>query len=203
MNGSAPVGHGGSRSNTLARITMSFVLSVGIALGASACGGAGWHPDYPEAGEPKVAASPRAARTLSRFRERSPTLQRFIDEAYGVAVFPSVGKGAIAVGGAHGTGEVYEQGVFVGTTSMTQLSVGFAFGGQAYSELIFFEDKATLDAFKSGNFELGAQASAVAVTAGASTDASYDSGVAIFTLPKAGLMYEASVAGQKFSYTPR
>ncbi len=107
-----------------------------------------------------------------------------------------------AAGGAHGKGEVYERGQLVGTTRLTQLSLGLALGGQAYSELIFFRDKAALDDFKSGNFELGAQASAIAVTAGASTDASYENGVAIFTLPKAGLMYEAAVAGQKFSFYP-
>lgn len=178
------------------------VLALGILTAAPACGGSGWHPAYPEAGEPAVVASPEAAETLARFQERDPSLRKFVDEAYGVAVFSTVGKGAIAIGGAHGKGEVYERGNLVGSARVTQVSVGFALGGQSYSELIFFEDKAALDEFKSGNFELGAQASAVAVTAGASAEASYDKGVAIFTMPKAGLMYEAAVGGQKFSYTP-
>lgn len=180
----------------------SRVLALGLLAAASGCGGSGWHPDYPEDSKPSVAASPEAAETLARFQERDPGLARFIDEAYGVAVFSTVGKGAIAIGGAHGKGEVYERGQLVGSSRVTQVTLGLALGGQSYSELIFFEDKAALDEFKAGNFELGAQASAVAVTAGASTDASYDDGVAIFTMPKGGLMYEAAVAGQKFSYTP-
>jgi len=184
------------------RKTSSAVLALGLLIAAPGCGGSGWHPDYPNASEPPVAASPEAAETLARFEQKDPGLRRFMDEAYGIAVFPTVGKGAIAVGGAHGKGELYERGQFVGATGVTQVSVGFALGGQSYSELIFFRDKAALDDFKSGNFELGAQASAIAVTAGASADASYEHGVAIFTMPKAGLMYEAAVAGQKFSYTP-
>lgn len=185
---------------------MKRIISAAIALGfvtlTAGCGGSGWRPEYPETGQPVAGASPETARTLARFQERDPSLRRFIDEAYGFAVFSSVGKGAIAIGGAHGKGEVYEQGQRVGSTRVTQVSLGLALGGQAYSELIFFRDKAALEDFKSGNFELGAQASAVAVTAGASADASYENGVAIFTLPKAGLMYEAAVAGQKFSFTP-
>ncbi|MCC6902686.1 MAG: lipid-binding SYLF domain-containing protein [Polyangiaceae bacterium] len=180
----------------------STVLALGLTMAAAGCGGSGWRPDYPEAREPAVAASAEAAETLARFRQRDPGLGRFMDEAYGVAVFSTVGKGAIAVGGAHGKGEVYEQGRLVGSARVTQLSLGLALGGQSYSELIFFRDKATFDEFRRGNFELGAQASAVAVTAGASTDASWDDGVAVFTLPKGGLMYEAAVAGQKFSFTP-
>jgi lipid-binding SYLF domain-containing protein len=180
---------------------ISAAFALGLVTAAAGCGGSGWHPDYPEAGKPAVVASPEAADTLARFHEKDPGLRKFFDEAYGVAIFSTVGKGAVAVGGAHGKGEVYERGQLVGSTRVTQVSLGFALGGQSYSELIFFQDKAALDEFKSGNFELGAQASAVAVTAGASADASYDHGVAIFTMPKAGLMYEAAVAGQKFSYT--
>lgn len=175
--------------------------AIGFVIATTGCGGTGWHPSHPEKGEPSVAASPEAKETLARFEERDPSLRRFIDDAYGVAVFPTVGKGAITIGGAHGKGEVYERGQLVGSARMTQITLGLALGGQSYSELIFFRDKAALDDFKSGNFELGAQASAVAVTAGAATEASYDKGVAIFTLPKGGLMYEAAVAGQKFSYS--
>lgn len=181
---------------------ISAVLALGLVAAASGCGGSGWHPAHPEDTAPRVAASPESAETLARFQERDPGITRFLDQAHGVAVFSTVGKGAIAIGGAHGKGEVYERGQLVGSTRVTQVTLGLALGGQSYSELIFFEDKAALDEFKSGNFELGAQASAVAVTAGASAEASYDHGVAIFTLPKAGLMYEAAVAGQKFSYTP-
>jgi lipid-binding SYLF domain-containing protein len=108
----------------------------------------------------------------------------------------------MGLGGAYGKGEVYEREALIGVSSLTQLTIGFQLGGQAYSEIIFFKDKEALDDFKGGNFELGAQASAVAATAGASADASYDNGVAIFTLAKGGLMYEASIGGQKFSFEP-
>jgi lipid-binding SYLF domain-containing protein len=127
----------------------------------------------------------------------------FFEKAYGYAVFPTVAKAGMGIGGAYGKGKVYEKGTLIGTSSLTQLTIGFQLGGQAYSEIIFFKDKKALDDFKSGNFELGAQASAVAVTAGASADADYDKGVAIFTQAKGGLMYEASVGGQKFSFKPK
>jgi lipid-binding SYLF domain-containing protein len=141
--------------------------------------------------------------TIALFQERDPDLKTWFDTAYGYAVFPSVGKGAIGIGGAYGEGEVYEQGKLIGTTSLTQGTIGLQLGGQAYSEVIFFRDKWFLDTFKSGNLELSAQASAVAVRAGASADAGYESGVAIFTMAKGGLMFEASVGGQKFSFTPK
>ena len=121
---------------------------------------------------------------------------------YGYVVFPNVGKGAVGVGGASGGGIVYEKGVIVGKAQMTQVTIGFQFGGQAYREVVFFEDKATLDRFKENKFEFSAQVSAVAAKAGASADAKYSDGVLIFTQQKGGLMYEASVGGQKFKYTP-
>ncbi|MDP8252884.1 MAG: lipid-binding SYLF domain-containing protein [Candidatus Kaelpia aquatica] len=139
--------------------------------------------------------------TVKKFKESDPAMDRFFDKAYGYAVFPTVGKGGIGIGAAYGKGIVYEQGEIVGSTTLKQLSIGFQLGGQAYSEIIFFKSKRDLENFKSGNFELGATASAVAVTVGASADADYSDGVAIFTLPKGGLMYEATVAGQKFTYT--
>lgn len=108
----------------------------------------------------------------------------------------------MGVGGAYGKGEVYERGRLVGYSSITQLTIGLQLGGQAYSEIIFFRDRSDLDDFRNGNFEFGAQASAVAITAGASANAGYSNGVAVFTLAKGGLMYEATVAGQKFNFTP-
>jgi lipid-binding SYLF domain-containing protein len=144
----------------------------------------------------------------------------FFTSSYGYAVFPTIGKGGLVVGGAHGKGQVYRQGTYVGDTSMTQLSVGFQAGGQAYSEIIFFQDQRAFDEFTSGNFSFSGNVSAVAITAGASASAGtggssagasggkkdattageYQKGVAVFTIAKGGLMYEASVAGQKFSY---
>jgi lipid-binding SYLF domain-containing protein len=148
----------------------------------------------------------------------------FFDKCYGYAVFPSIGKGGVGVGGARGKGRVYAQGKVTGEVTMTQISVGLQLGGQAYSEIIFFEDKRAYDEFTGGNFQFGAQASAVAITAGASAQTStgsgssagasggkkdantvgrYDKGMAIFTVAKGGLMYEASIGGQKFKYKPK
>jgi lipid-binding SYLF domain-containing protein len=125
-------------------------------------------------------------------------MQRYFDAAAGYVVIPTVGKAGIGIGGARGKGLLYENGEPTAEVTMTQLSIGFQWGGQAYSEFVFFEDQASLDHFKKGNYELGAQASAVAITAGVSADAGYESGVAIFTQAKGGLMYEAAVGGQKF-----
>jgi lipid-binding SYLF domain-containing protein len=160
--------------------------------------------------------------TIKVFRDAGES-GTFFGKSYGYAVFPTIGKGAIGIGGAYGKGRVYEKGNYIGDTSMTQLSIGFQLGGQAYSEIVFFEDKRAFDEFTGGNFEFGAQASAVAITAGASAGAStagssagasggkhdattvgkYYKGMAVFSVAKGGLMYEASIGGQKFSYTPK
>lgn len=160
--------------------------------------------------------------TIKVFREAGESGQ-FFKKAYGYAVFPTIGKGGIGIGGAHGSGRVYARGKYVGDTSMTQITIGLQLGGQAFSQIIFFKDKRAFNDFTSGNFEFGAQATAVAITAGASAQATttgssagasggkhdaktkgnYHRGMAIFTVAKGGLMYEASVGGQKFSYTPK
>ena len=144
----------------------------------------------------------------------------FFKTAYGYAVFPTIGKGGAGIGGAFGKGQVYAKGKHVGDTSMTQLTIGFQLGGQGYSEIIFFQDERAFNEFTSGNFEFGADATAVALTAGANAKASttgasagasatkhnaatagqYHKSTAIFTVVKGGLMYEASIGGQKFSY---
>ena len=131
-----------------------------------------------------------------------PGLKDWIEDSYGYAVFPVVGKGGIGIGGAYGQVLVYEQGKVIGTSAITQGTIGFQLGGQTYRELIFFENKQALDDFTNGEFEFAAQVSAVAITAGASADASFENGMAIFTVEIGGLMYEASVGGQKFSFTP-
>lgn len=140
---------------------------------------------------------------LAEFRAQDPTLKKFFDESYGYAVFPTVGKGAVGIGGAYGQGEVYEQGQFVGYASLSQATIGVQLGGQAYSELIFFKNKDVMDEFRSGRLALAAQASAVAAASGAAANADYERGVAVFTLAEQGLMYEASIGGQKFSYIPK
>ena len=140
----------------------------------------------------------KAQEAKAQMLDKDPAMQRFFDSAVAYVIIPTVGKGGIGIGGARGKGLLYEGGAITAEVTLTQLTIGFQWGGQAYSEFIFFKDSVALSHFKRGNYELGAQASAVAVTAGASADANYSDGVAIFTQAKGGLMYEASVGGQKF-----
>jgi lipid-binding SYLF domain-containing protein len=140
----------------------------------------------------------KAQEAIAEFKEKDPSIEKFVNKAAGYVVIPTVGKGGFGIGGARGKGILYENGVATAVVTLTQLTIGFQAGGQAYSEFIFFEDDVALGDFKRGNYELGAQASAVAITAGASADAQFNGGVAIFTQAKGGLMYEASVGGQKF-----
>ena len=151
---------------------------------------------------PRLAAQQDVTKAIAEFKKADSGIAQVFETAHGYAIFPSVGKGAIGIGGAHGSGYVYEQGRLIGHTTLTQVTVGFQFGGQAYREVIFFKDKTALDDFTRGNFEFSAQATAVAIKAGASADLAYNGGVAIVTMAKGGLMYEASVGGQKFSYKP-
>lgn len=138
--------------------------------------------------------------SLQKFRQSDSSLQAFLDKSYGYAIFPSIGKGGIGIGGANGHGEVYEKGKFIGYTQMSQASIGFQFGGQTFGELLVFQNQAALERFKTGNYELSAQASAVAATAGAAAQSDFRNGIAIFTVTNAGLMYEAAVAGQRFDF---
>jgi lipid-binding SYLF domain-containing protein len=164
------------------------------------------------------------ADTIAVFKEAGPSAS-FFKSSYGYAVFPTIGKGGVGIGGAHGKGRVYAKGAYVGDTTMTQLTIGFQLGGQAYSQVVFLQDQRAYEEFTSGNFEFGAQATAVAITAGASAQAGttgasagassanaaghataageYHKGMAVFTIAKGGLMYEASVGGQKFTYKPK
>jgi lipid-binding SYLF domain-containing protein len=144
-----------------------------------------------------------AMAAIAEFKRADPSIDTFFREAYGYAIFPEITKGGIGIGGAGGDGTVFEQGQGVGSSEMSQVTVGLQLGGQTYREAIFFKDKAALDNFKKGNFEFAAGASAVAVKTGASKAANYDHGVAIFTMAEGGLMFEASIGGQKFTYEPR
>jgi lipid-binding SYLF domain-containing protein len=135
------------------------------------------------------------------FLKQDSELSKFFSGAAGYVIFPNVGKGGLGVGGAAGTGILYVGGNKVGSAKMTQVTIGFQAGGQAYREVVFFETKEQLERFKKNKIEFSAQVSAVAAAAGASADAKYNEGVAIFTMAKKGLMYEASVGGQKFKYT--
>jgi lipid-binding SYLF domain-containing protein len=140
------------------------------------------------------------AKAIIDVKKTDPGIEKFFESAAGYAVFPKVGKGGMGVGAAHGKGLVIVGDKAVGSTSLTQVTIGLQLGGQVYQQFIFFKDAAALQSFQRGNFEFGAQASAVAVTLGASADADYDKGVAVFTNVSGGLMYEATISGQKFKY---
>jgi lipid-binding SYLF domain-containing protein len=160
--------------------------------------------------------------TINVFKE-SPQVKHYFDKAYGYAVFPTVGKGGLGIGGAYGKGQVYRGGKVTGITKLVKVSIGLQAGGQAFSQVIFFQDKRAYDEFTSGQFAFDAQASAVAITAGvqgqagstgvtagasagpktgAHAETKYHKGMAIFVHTKGGLMYEAAIAGQKFSFEP-
>jgi lipid-binding SYLF domain-containing protein len=186
---------------------MNRLLTV-LGLTISLCAASAWAAD-------------KYSATIDAFKA-SPAVAPHFASAYAYAVFPTIGKGGVGIGGAHGKGQVYRDGKITGSTSMTQLSVGLQLGGQAYSMIIFFQDKRAYDDFTSGEFEFGAQATAVAITASAQAQAGtgaitagasvgedagkqqagYQDGMAVFTYAKGGLMYEASVAGQKFRFKP-
>jgi lipid-binding SYLF domain-containing protein len=172
------------------------------------CGNAVWADSYSDA--------------IDRFKNAGQSAA-FFNNCYGYAVFPTIGKGGLVVGAAHGNGRVYKHGRYVGDSSMTQLSIGAQAGGQAYSQIVFVQDKRAFDDFTNGNFEFGADVNAVAITAAAGASAGttgvaggasggendaktagrYYRGLAVFTIVRGGAMYQAAVAGQKFSYTPR
>ena len=157
----------------------------------------GWNPFLDKINKGKK-ANEKTIKTLSKFKKMT-SLKPYFKKARGYAVFPNVGKGAFGIGVASGEGEVFEKGKVIGSTKLTQVSIGFQLGGQAFSQIIFFKDKKSLERFTEGNFVFGASASA-ALIAGANASADYNDGVAVLTFSKGGLMYEASIGGQKFSY---
>jgi lipid-binding SYLF domain-containing protein len=139
---------------------------------------------------------------IGLIQKADSSLTKFFSSSSGYAIFPSVAKGGLGVGAARGKGQLFEKGTVLGETTLTQVTIGFQAGGQVYSEVIFFENETTLKNFKEGKFEFSAQVSAVAAAEGVAKNAKYEHGVAVFTLAKGGLMYEASVGGQKFKYEP-
>lgn len=150
----------------------------------------------------RAALSARSNGSLEEMKAHDANLDAFLDRAYGYAIFPSVGKGGFIVGGGYGRGEVYEQGEFIGYADISQATVGLQAGGGTYSQLIVFKDRDAMDRFKYGKMKLAANASAVALKAGASATARYSDGVAVFTLPQGGLMVEAAIGGQEFGFAP-
>ena len=139
---------------------------------------------------------------IALFKKTDSTIGKLFDSAYGYVVFPGIGKGAIGIGGAAGDGQVFEKGTLVGTARMTQFTIGAQLGGQKFAEVIFFEDRNSLEHFRTSEWAMSAGVSAVAAAESASADAKYKQGVVVFTVAKGGLMFEASVGGQKFHFTP-
>ena len=145
---------------------------------------------------------PQAKQTITMFQKNDRTIASFFQKSAGYAVFSNVGKGGLGIGGMNGDGVVFERGNPVGYTELTAVTIGFQAGGQAFREIVFFQSKKDLDNFKNGNIKFSAQVSAVAATAGAAAKTNFQNGLAVFTMAKGGLMYEASVGGQKFSFEP-
>ncbi len=168
------------------------MFTFGLSFMASAQVG-GWNPELEN----------EAKEAMRNMIKDAPKLQSFYDKAYGAAVFPKITKAGLLIGGAAGNGVVYKNKGMVGSSKLKQASFGLQAGGQQYSEVIFFENKESFERFTNGNLKFGAQASAVAITEGASVDVAYQNGVAVFTLVKGGLMLEASIGGQHFKYEPK
>lgn len=166
------------------------LMAILVVLILSAPALAGWDPN----------AEQKALDTVAAFKKNDSGMEAYFSKARGYVVYPSVGKAGFGIGGAHGKGIVFEAGKAIGTSSLIQVSIGFQLGGQVYSEIVFFKDSAAMNRFKKGETEISAQVSAVAVTEGVSAKTGFKDGMAIFTMAKGGLMYEASVAGQQLSF---
>jgi lipid-binding SYLF domain-containing protein len=171
------------------------VASCALALGACATA--------PKTVEGKADIEREAAAALVKAQQTDRSLIPILNDAAGYAVFPTIGKGAVGIGGAYGKGVLYENGVAVGYCDLTQGTIGLQLGGQTYTEMIAFQTSDAVEAFKQGNLRFDAQATAVALRSGAGANAKFTDGVAVFTMDEAGLMFEASIGGQKFAYQPK
>ena len=166
-------------------------------MSAAVVGGA-----IPVSAEDLESKKKEAAETVAVFQKADPTLVPFFEKSVGYVVFPKVGKGGLVIGGAHGTGLVFEKGAVTGEATLSQATIGLQAGGQSFSEVIFFESAGALSNFKKSDWTMSAQVGAVAAAEGAGKNAKYQEGVAVFTLVRTGLMAEAAVGGQKFKFTP-
>ena len=179
---------------------MKSMITTTCLIGSLALAGCATAPRS-EAGRADIRSE--SASALQKAQRNDPSLAQALRDAKGYAVFPTVGKGAAGIGGAYGKGTLYEGGAFAGYCDLSQATIGFQLGGQSYTEIIAFSTSDALTHFKTGNFAFDAQATAVAVKSGAGANARYSHGVAVFTMDEAGLMYEASIGGQKFSFQAR
>ncbi len=157
----------------------------------------------PRSDEGKAVIENKAAAAVAKAQTSDPTLTNVFSTSAGYAVFPTVGKGAAGIGGAYGKGVLFERGIAVGYCDLTQATIGLQLGGQGYTEILCFESGTAVDLFKQGRTRFDAQATAVAIKSGTGANAKFSDGVAVYTMDEAGLMYEASVGGQKFSYQPK
>jgi lipid-binding SYLF domain-containing protein len=174
--------------------SLLLVAATAVTFSLSACSTA------PQSAEAKTDIRQDSNAALARAKADDPTMAKVIHDAYGYAVFPKVGKAAVGVGGAYGKGVLFQHDQIVGYCDVSQASIGLQLGGQTYTEIICFEDQKSFDHFKTGNFAFDAQATAVALKSGAGANVKYSNGVAVFTMGEAGLMLEAAIGGQKFSY---
>jgi lipid-binding SYLF domain-containing protein len=173
------------------------IVLAGIGIFISGCATA------PERPEGKDALSAAVKEAIAAFKAKDPTIESFFRDSEGYAVLPKVGKGAFILGGAYGHGEVYKNGGLVGYCNMTQATIGASVGGESFREIIFFRTHADMDVFLTGEFTFSAQATAVALDAGAAAKADYRNGLAVFVMTDQGLMVDASVGGQKFKSLPK
>jgi lipid-binding SYLF domain-containing protein len=171
-------------------------VAAGLAAGLPACS------TEPKQESDKRALAEDSRGALDHFKAQDPTLQGLLDKSAGYALFPDVGKGGLIVGGSYGHGEVFQAGTMIGYASISQGTVGLQAGGEEFSELIVFNTKDALERFKRGETTFAANASAVAIKAGAAATARDREGVTVFTHAKGGLMAEAAIGGQKFSFQP-
>jgi lipid-binding SYLF domain-containing protein len=178
------------------KATTTVLLALGV-LVLTSCA------TVPQTKEAKEVLSAQVDEAVAVFKTKDPGIQRFFDSSYGYAVLPKVLKGAFWVGGAYGKGLVYEKGQMIGYCDMTQASLGLSFGGEYFREIVFFKDKTDLDKFKTEEFTFSAQVTGVAATTGAAAKADYKAGMVVFITTDKGLMVDASLGGQKFTYVGR
>ncbi len=177
-------------------LTLSAVLSAAFLFGFAGCS------TVPEREADRKQLDTNVDSTLKTVVTEDPSLRGVLDRSAGYAIFPSVGKGGFIAGGAYGRGHVFQDDQWVGYSDLTQGSIGAQAGGQPYHEVIVFQDKAALEKFKTGQYALAANASAVIIKANAASAANFSDGVLVFVKPEGGLMFEAAIGGQKFSYVP-
>jgi len=176
------------------RFAFGLLISVATIALLAACSTA------PRTAEDRSELLQEANSALSEARSGSATFDEIIRNAPGYAVFPTVGKGGAGVGGAYGRGIVYKNDAPIGYTDLSQATIGAQIGGQTYTQILVFETEQALERFRQGNYEFGAQATAVALQSGRGTNAKFRDGIAVFTMAERGMMVEAAVGGQKFSY---